>query len=53
MTIHVNTLIEFRNHEMEKIAIERVLWISPDLEDIVLFNIDEEQRYFPTIKSYS
>lgn len=53
MTIHVNTLIEFRNNEMETIAIERVLWISPDLEDIVLFNIDKERRYLPTLKSYT
>lgn len=51
--VHINTLIEFRNKELEVIAIERVLWISPNLEDVVLFNINKDQPYIPTLKFFS
>ena len=53
MTINLNILIEFRNNELETISIERVLWISPDLKDVVLFNIDKELPHVPTLKSTS
>lgn len=53
MRIYINTLIQFKDENLETISIERVLWISPDLKDIVLFNIDEKETYLPTFKSFN
>lgn len=51
MKIYINTLIEYKNEKLETSSIERVLWISTDLKDVVLFNIDEKEPYLPTFKS--
>lgn len=53
MTVNINTLIEFRSKEMEITSVERVLWISSNSEDVILFNIDKKLPHVPTLISYS
>lgn len=53
MELNINTLIEFKDIELKTIGIERVLWISPDLKNVVLINIDKGKPNFPKVRQFS
>lgn len=53
MSININSLIEYRDKGLKTISIERVLWISDDLDKIVVIRIDgEETSPLPKVKNY-
>ncbi|KIL51780.1 Mu transposase C-terminal domain-containing protein [Jeotgalibacillus campisalis] len=54
MQIYINTIIEHRDKELKMISIERVLWISKNLDTVVVISIDQKEKYpFPQFKKYS
>ncbi len=50
--ILVNSILEWRLEDMDVIAIERVLWISPDKLNVVVININETTN-MPMLRCYS
>ncbi|WML42000.1 DDE-type integrase/transposase/recombinase [Neobacillus sp. OS1-2] len=53
MNIFVNSIIEYRDKDLRMISIERVLWISDDLETAVVIRIDgKEKSPLPQFKRY-
>lgn len=51
--IFVNSVIEWCDQENNLLSIERVLWVSPQTNDVVLIRIDEEQKSLPFYRDYS
>ncbi|MCA1321981.1 transposase family protein [Bacillus tianshenii] len=53
MDIYVNTLIEYRDEDLQTKSIERILWISDDREIAVVFRIDDKVKTpLPEVKQY-
>lgn len=51
-SIYVNSIIEWCNDEKILLSIERVLWISPDLKEVVVIRIDED-KHLPFYRTFS
>ncbi|WP_057767786.1 Mu transposase C-terminal domain-containing protein [Cytobacillus praedii] len=53
MGIYINSLIEYRDEELKMISIERVLWVSEDLDIVIVIRIDEKEKSpLPQYKKY-
>jgi putative transposase len=53
LDIFINSLIEYRDKDLKMISIERVLWISDDLDTVIVIRIDEKEKSpLPQFKKY-
>lgn len=54
MLIFENSIIEFLDLELKTELIIRVLWISPDEEDVFIININDHKKVkFPYVRKYN
>ncbi|MYL34959.1 DDE-type integrase/transposase/recombinase [Pontibacillus yanchengensis] len=51
-SIFINSIIEWLDQDQNRITIERVLWISPELNNVIVIKIDKGQD-LPFSRSYS
>ncbi|MDR4888386.1 Mu transposase C-terminal domain-containing protein [Fredinandcohnia sp. QZ13] len=51
--ISVNSIIEWSDEENKHLFLERVLWISPNLEYVVVTKIGEKKQQMPIWRTYS
>lgn len=52
MSVYVNSLIKYFDSDFNTKCVERVLWISIELDQIVLIRIDQKESPYPEFKSY-
>ena len=53
VNIYVNSLIEYRDQNLNTTSIDRILWISSDKEKIVVIKVNQKDKpIYPEFKLY-